>query len=91
LLAVEEELGGGVGRGGLADGEVALGDGLKGFPDEDGAGGVAAIEGIEEVADARGAPDVAALHLGKAEFAALDLGDEFFDGGFGFGHWESAG
>jgi hypothetical protein len=90
LLAIEQELGFGVGIGLLAYGKGLLRDGLIGFPDQDGARGIAAIEGIEEIANAGGTSGIAPLHFRQPQLTALDLADEFFDSGFCFGHGQLA-
>ena len=56
------------------------------FPQEDCAGWVAAIKGVEQIAHARFFPDVAALHFRQAKFAALNHADKFINGGFRFCH-----
>ena len=46
------------------------------LPHEDRAGGIAAIQGIHQVSNARGRPDVSALHFGEPKFTVLDHGHE---------------
>ena len=53
-------------------------------PDENGAAWIAPVEGVEEVAYAGGAPDVAPLHLWQHELFALDLVYKLLDGDVGF-------
>jgi hypothetical protein len=80
LLPIQKKQGVLVGIALLTDGEVLEGDVLAGFPQKDCSGGVASIEGIEEVAHTGGSPDVAALHFGEAELPAFDHADELVDG-----------
>jgi hypothetical protein len=82
LLAVEQQQTLHYRRIGLADTELAGGHDGIGLPKQDRARWVAAIQGVEQVADARGAPDVLALHFRELQVAPLDPVDEF--GNFGF-------
>src|SRR5439155_23033292 len=43
---------------------------------------------VEQVAHTGRSPDVAALHLGQAQLAALNHANEFFDGRLSFRHFE---